>query len=192
MSTRLQDDLFQDFQEQRKFIHDQVQMFAPVAESLSRPAAARIFSKMTLVVCEFLCYVLCLGSVALIFLMDKLVPFSTISTILYNAQVRMAVGEQNAFLLKITMIGLFILIAILFYLLGAFSRNMRLKNSILHIASKDVKILTGQLLRRKAAIEAIEQRHFEELPFPAAINVNTVANPAYDPNEPQFIPPAHP
>jgi hypothetical protein len=182
MSTRLQDDLFQDFQEQRRFIHDQVEMFSPMAESLSRPAAVRLFSKMTLIICEIVCYLLAVAAIAFIFLLDKYAPFNTISTIMYDPHLRIGVGEQNIFLLKMAVIGLFVLTAVLFYLLGAFSRNMRLKNAILHIAGKDVKKLVGQLLRRKAAIEAIEQRHFEELPF-GANNVNAVANPAYDPNE---------
>ena len=185
MSTRLQDDLFQDFQEQRKFIHEQVEMFVPVAESLSRPAAARIMNKMTLIICEFLCYLLCIASVAFIFLMDKFPPFNIISTIMYDAHLRIGVGEQNVFILKIALIGMFVLVAILFYFLGAYSRNMRLKNTILHIASKDIKRLVGQLLTRKAAIESIDQRHFEELPMPEP-TVNNMPNPGFDPNETQL------
>jgi len=183
MSTRLQDDLFQDFQEQRRFIYEQVKMFVPVAESLSRPAAARILNKMTLIIVEFLCYFLCIASIVLIFLMDKLPPFNIIATIMYDAHLRIGVGEQNIFFLKIALMALFGLLAILFYLLGAYSRNMRLKNAILHLASKDIKKLVGQLLTRKAAIESIEQRHFEELPMPEP-KVNSIPNPGFDPNEP--------
>lgn len=82
--------------------------------------------------------------------------------------------------------GMYILIgiiALLFILLARCLRRIRLKNSILHLAGRDMKTLVGQHLHRKAALDAIEQRHFLQLPPEtpqAPDDVNDVANPGYD------------
>jgi hypothetical protein len=73
---------------------------------------------------------------------------------------------------------------ILFFIMARMTRRIRLKNNILSLAGKNMKELVGQHLKRKAAIESIEQRHFDELPFlgePAG--VNAVPNPGFDYSE---------
>jgi hypothetical protein len=75
------------------------------------------------------------------------------------------------------------LIALLFYVMARIIRRIRLKNDVLDLAGRNIKELMGQHLQRKAAIDAIEQRHFLELPqYEDGIkvnNVNSIPNPGY-------------
>jgi hypothetical protein len=64
------------------------------------------------------------------------------------------------------------------------AREIRLKNDILHVAGKDIKIIVGQHLERKAALSTIEQRHMLGMSevmqvTPNKVNVNEVVNAAY-------------
>jgi hypothetical protein len=51
------------------------------------------------------------------------------------------------------------------------------------MAGARIKTLVGQHLQRKAAIDAIEQRHFNELPVDYKTDVNAIPNPGYDAEE---------
>jgi hypothetical protein len=63
-------------------------------------------------------------------------------------------------------------------------RSIRQKNNILHFAGKHIKTLVSQHLKRKANIQALEQRHFMDQPItmPHEVKVNEVPNPGYDGN----------
>ncbi|MBA3829403.1 MAG: hypothetical protein H0X33_10745 [Taibaiella sp.] len=181
--TRLQEDLLQDFKEQKTFIHEQVLLFTPMAASLQKPAASRLVSKGSLILCEIFCYTLCAGTVVFAVMMQKIYPFTTLADMLYDTQTRMTLGFRNVLMLTGGVYSIAGLCALLFYIIARTMRAIRLKNDILHEAGRDMKGLVGKLLRRKAEIEAIEQRHFTELPDMTLTNrtdTNEVLNPGYE------------
>lgn len=181
-SNRLQDDLLKDFKEQKRMIYDQVELLDPLATSLRKPAAQRLISKGALIFAEVLCYVLSLGAVALAIFLDKIYPYYVLSEIRYKSEFR-KLGWMNLEAFAFGIYGLIGLIALLFYLLARASRALRLKNTILNLAGKNIKIIVGQHLNRKASIDSIDQRHFLELPnehLEEGVKVNKVANPGYD------------
>jgi hypothetical protein len=177
--SRLQDDLFKDFKEQQKFIEDQVNLFDPIAESLSRRAATRIFRKGSMLLLELFFYLLCIGTIVFAVLMHKISPFNIINDMMYDIKTRYEIGVDNFWQLTIALYCLLGIIAFLFFVLAQNMRTIRIKNDILHNAGKNMRALVGQLLKRKAAIEAIQQRHFTELPT-MRTNINDIPNPGYD------------
>lgn len=178
-TTRLQDDLLQDFKEQKVMIYEQIQLFEPLAASLNKPAAQRLISKGSLIFFEIACYILCCGSVAFAVLSDRIYPFYLMAELRFKPQYNGLGWKSTA--LQFAFYGLMALIALLFYFVARALRGIRLKNDIINIAGKQIKALAGQHLKRRAAIEGIEQRHFMELPDvpirPA--KVNEVPNPGY-------------
>lgn len=180
--TRLQDDLLIDFKAQKQLIYEQIDLIDPLGTQLRKPAARRLVDKGVMIFGEILCYVLAAGCFAAIFFLDKVYPFYILSSIRFRPEY-LNLGAKNTLALQFAVYGLIAVIAILFYLVGRCIRQMRLKNDILDFAGKQIKLVVGQHLKRKAAIEAIEQRHFEELPmFPydqPSMRVNDVLNPGY-------------
>jgi len=195
MSNNLRDDLLQEFRSERKMINMQVEELDPLATSLRKPAAQRIISSGGLIVLELLCYLLCAGGIAFMIFMKKIYPFYLLSDMTYDQTVRSHYGLVNLAYLNIAIYGLAALHCILFYLLGLCLRRIRQKNNILHIAGGTIKNVVGQILNRKAAIEAIEQRHFIDLPelhssFATGsiegvrkAKINEVPNPGFDGEE---------
>lgn len=177
INPRLNDDLFKDFKEQQKFIEEQIKLFDPIAESLSRPAATRLINKGLLIVLELLSYAMTIGTIAFAVMMYKWKPFNVLGNLIYDIKISSSIGIDDLLLLKLAIYGLLGLIALLFFIMAQNLRSIRLKNNILHKAGKNMRTLVGQLLKRKAAIDTIQQRHFTELP---TLGVNDVPNPGYD------------
>jgi hypothetical protein len=177
----LQDDLLNEFKEEKKMINEQVQLLDPLATSLRKPAAQRLLGNTALILCEIICYLLAIASVAFIFFMNKIYPFYILSDVLYNSKYREEIGIVNITYLNIGIYCLIGLIALLFLIIGRTSRTIRLKNEILHMAGKDIKVIAQEHLKRKAAINVIEQRHFMELPgLRTDVDINDLPNPGYD------------
>jgi hypothetical protein len=180
--TRLHDDLLLDFKAQKALIYEQIELIDPLGEQLSKPAARRLVDKGVLIFTEVACYVMAAASVAFAFFLDKIYPFYILEEIRFRGKYA-DLGWQNTMMLQFAVYGLIAAIALAFYLIARCVRQMRLKNDILNFAGKQIKLVLAQHLRRKAAIEAIEQRHFEELPaFPydqPVMRVNDVPNPGY-------------
>lgn len=179
-STKLQDDLLKDFKEQKKMIYEQVELLDPLGTSLRRPAAQRLISKGVLIFSEILCYLLAVGAIVVAVFMDMLYPFYVVAEI--HREEYSSIGKTNIDAFTYGMYALFGLIAILFYMLARAARAVRLKNNILNLAGKNIKLIVGQHLNRKASIDSIEQRHFLELPNDhlETVEVNDVPNPGYD------------
>lgn len=180
MASRLNDDLLHDFKEQKELINEQIKIFEPVAESLSRPAAVHLLGQGTLIVMEIVCYLLFAGTVAFAFLLNMVYPFYVLRDLSSNPALVGNVGMENVLYFNFAFYGLIILIALLFLIVGFNLNAIRRKNHILSVAGKNLKTLVGQHLRRKAAIDTIEQRHFMELPVvQPSQRVNEVPNPGY-------------
>ena len=194
--TTLKDDLLQEFREERIMINEQIELLDPLATSLRKPAAIRLLSSGTLIVAEASCYILSAGGLAFIVFMHEIYPFSVMSEIFYNSELRNKAGNLNMFYFILAVYGLAAIGVLLMFIVGRMAREIRLKNDILHMAGKDIKTIIGQHLERKAAHDTIEQRHMlgvSGISLPAEKQkprVTEVANPAYDEPEQVFNIPA--
>ena len=180
--TRLQDDLLQEFREEKKMVSAQIDLFDPLAVSLRRPAAQRLASKGLIIFGELLCYLALPALAALGFLLPKLFP-SNILFKITQPEYSSKLGPGNIQSLHWMVYGFLAFMGLLFLFLARALRAVRLKNDVLNIAGRSIKSLVGQHLNRKAAIEAIEQRHFMELPMEPVSSispkVNDVPNPGF-------------
>jgi len=182
--TRLQEDLLNDFREQKRVIIEQIELFDPMATSLRRPAAHRLAAKGGLIVAEICCYLLCIAAIAFTVFMNLLPPFTPLMNVRYIHGVDDLSGLKEAEYFSIAVHGMAVFIAILFFIIARMTRRIRLKNNVLGLAGRNMKVLVGQHLKRKAAIEAIEQRHFLDFPaFAGTASVNNVPNPGFEPAE---------
>lgn len=165
MSTsRLHDDLLQGFHEEKKLIQEQLDIFDPLAVSLRKPVAQRLLSKGLLIFYEILCYLLGIVMILLIVFMNRIYPFHLLHVLRSRDEFtdRLGIAEMNNLFLCVA--GLVVIIAVLFFILARIVRRVRLKNDILNLAGKHMKTLVGQHLKRKAVLDSIEQRNFQELP----------------------------
>lgn len=180
--TKLQDDLFRDFKDQKKMIYEQVELLDPLGTSLRKPAAQRLISKGILIGSEILCYLFSIGLIVFLFFTDKIYPFYILSELLNKTEYH-KLGWLNIQAFVAIFYGMVILMAILFYCIARAARAIRLKNDILNLAGKNIKEIVGQHLKRKAAIDAIEQRHFIELPNEhlqeGIVKPGEIPNPGY-------------
>ena len=157
--TTLKDDLLHEFREERVMISDQIELLDPLATSLRKPAAQRLLSSGTLIMTEFICYVISLGGVAFMAFMHKIMPFNVLGQMFYNSSLRNGIGASNLFYLILGIYWLAAIGVVLIFVIGRMAREIRLKNDILNMAGKDIKTIVGQHLERKAALDTIEQRH---------------------------------
>lgn len=185
MASSLQDDLLFDFKEQKTLIEQQLEVFDPLGTELSKPAARRLVSKTALIIAEILCYCLAAGAVTFAVLMTRFPPFDILPEIRFNPDV-VELGWQRLEWFNIAIYGLLGVITILFYIIARCMRSIRLKNDILHYAGKNIKIMVGQHLKRKASLQTTYERHFNELPpLPhemtvQTVRVNEVVNPGFE------------
>lgn len=170
-------------------IYEQLSVLDPLATSLRKPAAQRLISNGSLLLMELTCYLLVAGSIAVMVFLNNIYPFYVLSDILYKARMHNEIGIADASYLNAIFYALFSLIGLLFILLSRTVRKIRLKNQILNLAGKDMKLIAAQYLKRKAAIDAIDQRHFSELPLKEdgtyitskhQPKVNEVPNPGFE------------
>lgn len=171
--TTLKDDLLAEFREERIMINDQLEKLDPLATALRCPAAQKLLSSSTLFIAEFTCYVISLGGIAFGALMHRIYPFNLLNKALYTPEVRNALGGPNLSLLIAATYALLAIGVVGIFVIGRMSREIRLKNEVLHMAGRDVKAIVGQHLERKAALKTIEQRHLLGLS-----GVIPVTNPA--------------
>lgn len=157
--TTLKDDLLHEFREERVMISDQIELLDPLATSLRKPAAQRLLSSGTLIMTEFICYIISLGGIAFMAFMHKIMPFNVLSQMFYSSSLRNGIGATNLFFLILAIYGLAAIGVVLIFVIGRMAREIRLKNDILNMAGKDIKTIVGQHLERKAALDTIEQRH---------------------------------
>ncbi len=157
--TTLKEDLLAEFREERVMINEQIEILDPMATSLRQPAAKSLLSSSTLVITEYICYFLSLGIIAFIFLMHRIYPFSLLSNIFYTPEIRNSIGASNVIYLMCAIYAIIVFGSILLFCIGRIVREIRLKNDILEVVGRDVKVIVGMHLERKAALDTIEQRH---------------------------------
>ena len=182
MPNRLQDDLLHEFREEKRMIQSQIEEFQPLAVSLRKPAAQRLASKSLIILGELICWLLFLTAVAACVFLNRLYPFSLLFDIGTPGSA-LNISNQDGQVLRLSLYGVTALCGIGFLLLARSLACVRQKNAILNMAGSRIKTLVGQHLERKAAIDAVEQRHFGELPADYTTDVNAIPNPGYDAEE---------
>lgn len=179
--SKLQEDLLNDFKEQKQILIEQIEIFDPLATSLRRPAAQRLVSKTGLVIAEILAYLLATGMFVFTVGMNLVYPFTMLSNVRYVHNVNEITSLQDAEYFSIAVHCMAAFTGALFFVIARMTRRIRLKNNILSLAGKNMKTLVGQHLKRKAAMDAVEQRHLLDLPsFAGEYSINTIPNPGYD------------
>lgn len=187
----LKDDLLQEFREEKVMITEQIELLDPLVAALNKPAARHMLGSGTLIIAEIACYIVTAGGLAFTLLMHTIYPFSILREVFYNPELRYKVGAMDLTYLTLAVYALSALAVIFAFVLGRTAREIRLKNEILYQAGKDVKVMIGQHLERKAIIDTIEQRHMLGAPvisYPAKEkkeqerkkeSVATIGNPAF-------------
>lgn len=184
---KLHDDILYEFNQERQMLSDQIHICEPLALSLRKPAARRLASATGLVLLEVLCYLLFAGGIAMLFLVDEIYPLTLLNRLRYDQAARSVLTYNNATNLYWLVMCLCMGIGILFLIIGRLIRRVRLKNAILSLAGRDIKTVVATMLNRKAALEAVAERHQLALE-PARleirdVDVNDIANPGYDAEE---------
>jgi hypothetical protein len=160
----LKDDLIRDFIEQKKSINEQLILVDPMAASLRKPAAKHLFHNGLIVLLEILVWLLAVGCIAFIFLMDKIYPFYLLNQILHDSSMKEKLNHNDMMMLIWSIKGLVGLVALLFIFIARMLSTIRNKNTILNVAGRNMKSLAEQMLHRKAVMESMEQRHPLDLP----------------------------
>lgn len=159
----LQEDLIRDFQEQKKTISEQVDLIDPMATLLRKPAARRLFHAGFIIFMEIITWLLVLGCIAFALFMDKLYPFYLVNQITHDTNLGARYHSYDLNLLHWGIRSLVLFAALLLFIIARMLGTIRLKNSVLHVAGRNMKLLVEQLLKRKAAMEGLEQRHPTEM-----------------------------
>jgi hypothetical protein len=121
-----------------------------------------LLNKGLLILFEAVCYLLSVVSAAAMVMMNRILPFHLLQQPGTYTETAIDVYTIKPQYLPVVVGGLLGLIVILLFTVGRILRRVRLKNDILHLAGKHIKTLVGQHLKRKAAMDAIEQRHFRD------------------------------
>ncbi|KAA5534647.1 hypothetical protein F0919_08510 [Taibaiella lutea] len=164
VSNNLKEDLIRDFLDQKKSINEQLLLIDPMAASLRKPAAKRLFHNGVIILLEIIAWLLFLGCIALIFLMDRITPFHILNRLIHDSSLREHYSFADFDLLHWAIIALVALAGILFFVITRMLASIRMKNTVLNIAGRNMKSLAEQMLHRKAVINSFEQRYELELP----------------------------
>ncbi|MGC4059096.1 MAG: hypothetical protein QM743_13415 [Chitinophagaceae bacterium] len=172
-NSRLQDDLLREFREEKEMIATQLDKLVPLGVALRKPVAARVLNKIVLLASELLCYSASLGSILFVVFRDRIYPFYILSRLRLHPEASGFSKVEVEYLYWSTAV-MAAIVAFLFIVIGRCLNRIRRKNAILQMAGNDVKTIVGEHLKRKAALDAIDQRHFgilEPLPAPDVVAV---------------------
>jgi len=160
----LKDDLIRDFLDQKKAINEQLSLVDPMAASLRRPAARHLFHNGIIILLEIVSWLLMLGCIALIFLLDRIYPFYQLNQLLHDSNLKDHFNHNDLLMLDWSIKGLVGVVALLFVFVARMLGAIRMKNTILNVAGRNMKSLAEQMLHRKAVMENMAQRYPMDLP----------------------------
>lgn len=175
----LKDDLIKDFQEQKKVIREQIALIDPLAASLRKPAARRLFHAGLLVFLEIIFWLLFLACIAVIIFQNKLYPLYLLSQLLHDTSLSDKYKLYDLEMLNWSVKALLLAAGLLCLVVARMLAQIRKKNSVLHLAGKNMKVLVEQHLQRKATIETLEQRYPMDMPLES----DTVILPGHKPHD---------
>jgi hypothetical protein len=163
ITKRLHDDLVLEFKENKRMIYEQLELLDPLGVALLKPSASKTAPKFILIIIEIFMYVLALGFFALPFLFEYIYFFEFIEK-LYNRTRSIGLNPGVIRYAYWGTISLVVLFGVLFLIIARLVHAIRLKNNTLVLAKQTVKTIVATQLKRKASMDATDQRHFSELP----------------------------
>ncbi|MDI9320048.1 MAG: hypothetical protein QM530_06170 [Phycisphaerales bacterium] len=180
-NLRLQEDLLKEFKEEKRLINEHLALLDPLAVSLRKPVVARLWSNVVLLVFEALAWLGIVAVVAFCIIRDKIYPFYILARMRSKSA---ALGFSNTDMSNLywSVILFAAIIALLFFIIARNLAQLRKKNAILQMAAKSIKTVVGEQLKRKAAIETLDQRYFTSFvaPFESSLKIpdTEIPNPA--------------
>lgn len=157
----LKEDLILDFQEQKKAISEQIELIDPMASSLRKPAARRMLDAGMLIFMEILTWMILLCFIAFLIFMDKIYPFVYLNDLNVTAKV----SDQELQMLRGAIRALGAASVVLLLIVSRMLRKIRLKNNVLNLTGKNLRLLSEELLKRKSAMNTLMEKHAKELPI---------------------------
>ncbi|HTN18446.1 MAG TPA: hypothetical protein VL092_12230, partial [Chitinophagaceae bacterium] len=158
-NSRLQDDLLLEFRQEKELINSQLALLDPLAVSLRKPVAARIWSSIVLLVLEGLSWLGIVSVVAFCIVRDNIYPFYILARLRVKGAT-LGFNERDLNYLYWSVLVFAGIIAVLLFVIARNLARLRKKNAILQMAASRIKTVVGDQLKRKAAIDTIDQRHF--------------------------------
>ncbi|MES2478880.1 MAG: hypothetical protein V4561_07325 [Bacteroidota bacterium] len=179
-NSKLQEDLLREFKEEKELINAQLALLDPLAVSLRKPVAARIWNSLVLVAFEALSWLGIATVISFCVIRDKVYPFYILAR-MRSQGARLGFSDRDMNNMYNSVIVFAVIICILLFIIARNLAKIRKKNNILQMAGKTIKTVVGEQLKRKAAINTIDQRHFgilEPLPIPET-KATEVLNPGH-------------
>lgn len=175
----VKEDLILDFQEQKKALASQIDLIDPMANNLRKPAVRRMLDTGILVFMEILVWLGVLCFITFIIFMEKLYPFMYLNDLNVTAKI----SEQELQVLSWAIKAMAIIGIILLIVISRMLRKIRLKNNILNFTGKNLRLLSEELMKRKAAMNILMEKHTKELPS----DTDTVLLPPQQPHNDQLL-----
>lgn len=179
-NLKLQEDLLKEFREEKEMINTQLELLDPLAVSLRKPVAARLWNSIVLLVLEGLSWIGIALVIAFCIIRDKIYPFFILARMrTKGAELGFSNRDMNN--IYYSTIVFAVIVALLLFIIARNLAKLRKKNSILQMAGKTIKTVVGEQLKRKAAIDTIDQRHFgilDPMPIPET-KATDVINPGH-------------
>lgn len=163
MPSNLLHSLIKDFEVQKGVINKQIEDIDPLATALRMPVASRLFNSGLLIFIEILVWIAIAAMIAFTFYMDKLYPFTIWNQVTYDSDLLSTYQRDDFIYLGWIIRAAAIFVALLLFWIARLLSTIRMKNSILNIAGNSMKDLVAQHLKRKAAIEQMENKYPEIL-----------------------------
>ncbi len=163
-NSRLHEDLIKDFQDQKRSIKAQIDLIDPLASTLHKPAYRRFLNSGLSVFLEILLWIAAAGLILYAIFYARLPPFYMLKRLITLGMNQSDFTDLELNSLAWSVQGLIILIAVLLVIISRMLARIRAKNAMLHLSAKNMKQLVEAQLKRKSAIESIEQRYIAELP----------------------------
>lgn len=173
-----------EFRAEQAFLNAQLSRFDPLSTALRKRSVGHFLNAGLLLFLEVVLYGVAIACIALFFFKEQLYPLYLLTRFSRPEYVQL-IGKGNLANLNLLVWGLVAIIAILSICWARSLRSLRHKNIALVRTGTVVKGFMGDLLQRKAALDALEQRHYATLPMVGTQSsvggVNEVVNPGYDP-----------
>lgn len=158
-NSKLQEDLLKEFKAEKELIAEQLSMLDPLAVSLRKPIAARVWNSIVFLILESFTWLSIVAVIAFCVIRDKLYPFYILAR-MRSKGAELGFSDRDMSNIYYSVVVFAVIIALLLFIIARNLARLRKKNNILQMAGKTIKTVVGEQLKRKAAIDTIDQRHF--------------------------------
>jgi len=145
-------------------LKSQIELVDPMAANLRQRAATRFFQAGFLLLLEFIVWILLVACFAFVVFMNKLYPFYLLDQIAHDNTVLQQYLFHDLQVLNWSIRGIVIFTGLLLFWIGRMLAKIRIKNSLINLAGKNMKTLIEQFFQRRSEIEALENKFPVQLP----------------------------